>query len=111
MTISRYFRYLMKGDERERFLETYRVLADHVIASEPGTLLFLVHRDKEDPKHVMVYAAFRDEDALARHKQSDVYKAVHDAVAPMLARTEEIRTVVMKAKGLERGNARQESEV
>ena len=98
--IARSFRFLLEPGTRDRFLELYRPLADHVIGHEPDTQVFLVNRDKEDPNHVYVFAIFKDDAARARHYASSVRAEVLAKVAPLVRSTEELENIVLRGKGL-----------
>lgn len=53
---------------------------------EPGILRFDVLADRGDPAHVVLVEIYRDEAAVAAHKETAHYAAWRDAVAPMMAR-------------------------
>jgi quinol monooxygenase YgiN len=37
---------------------------------EPGCLMYVVHRHKDDPRRIFIYEQYRDDDALAAHRNS-----------------------------------------
>ena len=37
---------------------------------EPGCLMYIVHRHKDDPRHFFIYEQYRDEAALQAHRES-----------------------------------------
>ena len=52
---------------------------------EPGVARFDVLRDAEDPDRVVLYEAYRDEEAPLRHRETAHYKAWAAAAEPLLA--------------------------
>lgn len=60
--------------------------AEYTHAHEPGTLLFALHRDRDDPLHFVVVEAFADEGALAAHRASDFYAALMAELPTVVAR-------------------------
>jgi len=37
---------------------------------EPGCLMYVVHRRKDDPRHFFIYEQYKDEAALQAHRES-----------------------------------------
>jgi len=37
---------------------------------EPGCLMYIVHRHKDDPRHFFIYEQYRDDAALQAHRDS-----------------------------------------
>ena len=37
---------------------------------EPGCLMYIVHRHKDDPRHFFIYEQYRDEAALQAHRNT-----------------------------------------
>lgn len=37
---------------------------------EPGCLMYIVHRHKDDPRHFFIYEQYRDEAALEAHRNT-----------------------------------------
>lgn len=57
--------------------EVDKVLAEWiewVKANEQGTLIYSAHRSKKDPTKIIFYEAYRRQDALDGHMQSDGFK-------------------------------------
>lgn len=53
---------------------------------EPGILRFDVLTDRTDPTHVVLAEIYRDDEAVAAHKETAHYATWRDTVAPMMAR-------------------------
>lgn len=54
---------------------------------EPGVLRFDVCQQTDDPCRFVLYEVYKDEAAVAAHKETAHYKAWRDAVNPMMAET------------------------
>jgi quinol monooxygenase YgiN len=56
--------------------------------AEPGNLLYLPHRDPQDPRVFLLYERYVDEDAYTAHGQTDHFRehAVKDAIPRLEAR-------------------------
>jgi autoinducer 2-degrading protein len=52
---------------------------------EPGVARFDVLQDKEDPTRFVLYEAYRDAEAPARHRETAHYKKWKDLAEPMMA--------------------------
>jgi quinol monooxygenase YgiN len=68
--------------ELERFGEAVR--------SEPGNEVFVVHAARDLPDVVLGYEVFRDDDALAEHRESDATAAMTARLPDLLAAPPEI---------------------
>ena len=72
------------GDFLEATLANARASLD-----EPGVLRFDVIQDHADPAHVVLAEVYRDEEAVAAHKETAHYATWRDAVADMMAQPRE----------------------
>lgn len=72
-------RFVVQPGRRDNALAVLDNMIDHV-GSEPGTLMYLVHTDRDDPDVIWCYERYVDEDALTTHQQS----ALHDEIVPQL---------------------------
>ena len=52
---------------------------------EPGIARFDVIQQIDDPTRFILVEAYRDDEAPARHKETDHYQLWRDTVAPMMA--------------------------
>jgi quinol monooxygenase YgiN len=75
-----------KRDELARGLDAIRVETE----SEPGTLVFTVHiaRDRDDV--VLCYEVYRDEAAMAEHREGKALLALMGAIGNLIAGAPEI---------------------
>ena len=53
---------------------------------ESGNLRFDVLQSEDDPSLFLLYEAYRSEEAVKAHKETQHYKTWRDAVAPWMAR-------------------------
>ncbi|MCS7275609.1 MAG: antibiotic biosynthesis monooxygenase [Dehalococcoidia bacterium] len=59
---------LQEGKEQEAEA-VLQELAGRVQADEPGTIAYLFHRAKDDPRRIVVFEVYRDEAAFEAHRQ------------------------------------------
>ena len=73
-------------DELTRGLDTIRVDAE----SEPGTLVFTVHTARDNDDVVLCYEVYRDEAAMAEHREGKALLAFMDGIGDLIAGAPEI---------------------
>jgi quinol monooxygenase YgiN len=78
-----------KRDELARGLDAIRQEAE----SEPGTLVFTVHTARDQDDVVLCYEVYRDEAAMAEHRQGRALLAFMDVVGDLIAGAPEITYV------------------
>lgn len=61
------------AEDREEIAEILRNLAD-ASRREPGCLSFIPHQVQEDPNTVLIYEQYRDDAALAAHRETAHFK-------------------------------------
>lgn len=64
----------VKPEHVAEFLESARYDAEHSEKDEPGCLRFDVIVDRDDPARFYFYEVYRDEAALAAHRESAHFK-------------------------------------
>jgi autoinducer 2-degrading protein len=67
---------------------------------EPGTLLYALHRSKDDPRVFWTTEVYADDDAFAAHRASDVHAAASPVFAELIAAADVIIGETLMAKGL-----------
>ena len=67
---------------------------------EPGTLLYAVHRSKDDPHVFWTTEVYADDAAFAAHSASDVHAAASQAFTGLIAGADVIIGETVMAKGL-----------
>jgi (4S)-4-hydroxy-5-phosphonooxypentane-2,3-dione isomerase len=71
-----------------------------LVEEEPGTLLYVLHRSREDPDLFWVCELYADDDAFAAHRTSDAMAAATPALAEFIAEAEFITGEPVSAKGV-----------
>lgn len=77
--------------ELTRGLDAIRAEAE----SEPGTLAFAVHIARDDENLVLCYEAYRDDDAIAAHREGRALLALMDSIGEMIDGPPEIQYATM----------------
>jgi (4S)-4-hydroxy-5-phosphonooxypentane-2,3-dione isomerase len=67
---------------------------------EPGTLLYAVHRSKDDPRVFFTTEIYADEAAFAAHRASEVHAAAAPVFTELIAGSDVIIGETLMAKGL-----------
>jgi len=65
-----------KPDKRADLLALLAELVEVAERDEPGTLAYAFHTVDDEPDTVVSYELFADEDALAKHRDSDIVASV-----------------------------------
>jgi quinol monooxygenase YgiN len=66
-------KFTVREGEEERVLQ----LAEELVAKtreEPGNILYIPHRDPEDPRVLLVYEQYRDREAFEAHGASEHFQ-------------------------------------
>jgi quinol monooxygenase YgiN len=74
---------------REELLAAFEPL-HAAVADEPGTEVFTMHIARDDPEVVMFHEVYRDEAALAAHRNSAAVRDLVDRLGDLLAGPPEI---------------------
>jgi quinol monooxygenase YgiN len=74
---------------RAELLAVFAPLLD-AVAVEPGTEVFAMHTARDDAEVVLFYEVYRDEVALASHRESEAVQAVVPRLGDLLAAPPEI---------------------
>lgn len=74
----------VKKDMVEQFIEATRTNGSKSIY-EPGIMRFDIIQEKDDRERFMLIEAYKDDDAPARHKETDHYNRWRETVEPMMA--------------------------
>lgn len=71
--VSLLVRFRFASEDRAEIAEMLRALA---VASrqEPGVLVFIPHSLQEDPDTVVIYEQYRDEKAVAEHRETEHFR-------------------------------------
>jgi autoinducer 2-degrading protein len=71
-----------------------------LVADEPGTLLYALHRSKDDPDLFWVNELYTDDEAFAAHRDSPAMAAATPALTEFIAEAEFVIGEPVSAKGL-----------
>ena len=85
-----------KGDE---LIAAFEPLIQQV-RNEPGTLLYLINRSKDDPDVFWTAELYTDDEALAAHGASDAMAEAGPTLGPLIAESELILSEPVLAAGL-----------
>ena len=69
-----------RRDDLTRSLDAIRAEAE----SEPGTLVFAVHNARDDENVVLCYEVYRDEAAIAAHRDGRALLALMDSIGDLI---------------------------
>lgn len=85
-----------KGDE---LIAAFQSLFDQV-EKEPGTLLYVMNRAKDDPDVFWFSELYVDDDAFATHSGSDAMAKAMPTLGPLIAESELLLGEPVLAKGV-----------
>jgi autoinducer 2-degrading protein len=88
-----------KAGKAEELIAAFRPVFEQV-EKEPGTLLYVLHRSKDDPELFWVSELYADEGAFAAHSGSDAMAAASPALGELIAESELIIGEPVSAKGV-----------
>ncbi len=66
-------RFKFAPEDRAAMVEAVRVLAEES-RREPGCVSYIPHHAEDDPDTIVIYEQYRDEAALAAHRESPHFK-------------------------------------
>jgi quinol monooxygenase YgiN len=89
VSIAIFTRLTARAGRREDLLTAFAPLLE-AVAGEPGTEVFTMHAARDDADVVLFYERYRDEAALAVHRESDAVRAVVPRLADLLVAPPEI---------------------
>ena len=75
---------LRAKEGKEKEMEAALLAVVPKVAAEDGTLAYVLHRDKKDPKKFLFYEKYRDKDALNRHSSTPYFLEMFGAIGPLL---------------------------
>jgi (4S)-4-hydroxy-5-phosphonooxypentane-2,3-dione isomerase len=97
--VSLFARFTAKEGKGDEIVAAFEPIIDQV-RNEPGTLLYLINRSKEDPDVFWTAELYTDEDALAAHGASDAMAKAGPTLGPLIAESELILSEPVLAAGL-----------
>lgn len=98
-TVGQFRQIRLKTGTRDRYLQLQMPLC-RCVESEPGSLIYLLHTDKEQPDSVWLYARFRDATALAVHLRSSTYAEVASNCKDLIVSIDDLDVELVGNKGV-----------
>jgi autoinducer 2-degrading protein len=92
-------RFTANQGKADELIAAFRPVFEQV-DKEPGTLLYVLHRSKDDPDLFWVCELYADDDAFAAHRGSDAMAAATPTLGELIAESELIIGEPLSAKGV-----------
>jgi quinol monooxygenase YgiN len=93
-------RVTVKEGKADEYMAAFAPLLEQA-GKEPGTLLYAVHRSKDNPYVFWTTGIYADEEAFAAHSTGEVHAAASPVFAELIAAADVITGETLMAKGLE----------
>jgi|WetSurMetagenome_2_1015567.scaffolds.fasta_scaffold422756_2 quinol monooxygenase YgiN len=72
----------VKEGKEEQFIKEFHKIAPKVL-KDPGAIMYVLHRDINDPGTFFFYEQYEDEKAVKYHASTPHFKAFFDAIGPI----------------------------
>lgn len=92
-------RVTVREGKADKYAAAFAPLLDQA-EKEPGTLLYAVHRSKDDPNLFWTTEVYADDDAFAAHSASEAHAAASPAFTDLIAAADVMTGETLMAKGL-----------
>ena len=92
-------RVTIKEGKAEEYVAAFTPLLEQA-EKEPGTLLYAVHRSKDDPYVFWTTEVYADDDAFAAHSASEVHAAASPVFTELIAAADVMIGETLMATGL-----------
>jgi (4S)-4-hydroxy-5-phosphonooxypentane-2,3-dione isomerase len=92
-------RVTVKEGKADEYVAAFAPLLEQA-EKEPGTLLYAVHRSKDDPCVFWTTEVYADDDAFAAHSASEVHAAASPVFTELIAAADVMIGETLMAKGL-----------
>lgn len=93
-------RVTVKEGKADEYIAAFAPLLEQA-GKEPGTLIYAVHRSKDDPHVFWTTEVYADEEAFAAHSTSEAHAAASPVFTDLIAAADVIIGETLMAKGLE----------
>lgn len=93
-------RVTVKEGRADEYIAAFAPLLEQA-EKEPGTLLYAVHRSKDDPHVFWTTEVYADDDAFAAHRSSEIHAAATPVFTELIAASDFIIGETLMAKGLD----------
>ena len=91
-------KFRVKDGKSEELIAAFQSLFEHV-EKEPGTLLYVMNRAKDDPDVFWFSELYADDNAFAAHSGSDAMANAMPTLGPLIAESELVLGDPVLAKG------------
>jgi quinol monooxygenase YgiN len=82
-------KYTVKAGQGDHVEAALRRMTPLVRESEPGCTFYQANRSPDDPDHFLLFEQYRDDAALAAHRETAHFKEIIEGtIVPMLERRE-----------------------
>ena len=92
-------RVTVKDGKANEYVAAFAPLLEQAV-KEPGTLLYAVHRSKDDPHVFWTTEVYADDNAFAAHRASDAHAAASPVFTELIAASDVMIGETLMAKGL-----------
>jgi quinol monooxygenase YgiN len=92
-------RVTVKVGKAEQYVAAFAPLLEQAL-TEPGTLVYVLHRSSDDPHVFWTSEVYTDEAAFAAHRATDVHAAAAPVFAELIAASDVIVGEIIMGKGL-----------
>jgi autoinducer 2-degrading protein len=92
-------RVTVKEGQTEQYIAAFAPLLEQA-RKEPGTLLYAIHRSKDDPQVFWTTEIYADDAAFAAHSASEVHAAAAPVFTELIAGSDVTIGETLMAKGL-----------
>jgi quinol monooxygenase YgiN len=92
-------RVTVKEGKADEYVAAFTPLLEQA-EKEPGTLLYAVHRSKDDPHLFWTTEVYADDDAFAAHSASETHAAASSAFTDLIAAAGVMIGETLRSKGL-----------
>ena len=102
MPIYQTARFQVRPEAVERAVQANRAYVSYILGHEPGTLVYTVHQQQEDPTRFLNFMVFQDEAAREQHRSSEGVRRFTEVLYPeLLAPVEFTEYTVVASTGTE----------
>ncbi|HEX6477713.1 MAG TPA: putative quinol monooxygenase [Ktedonobacteraceae bacterium] len=64
--------YIIQPDHEAEAIDLFRKMTEHT-HTEPGNIMYVVHRSPNEPRRFFLYEQYKDQDALDAHRSADYF--------------------------------------
>ncbi len=100
--VALHFKVTAKPGKGDEVVAVLGEMFNGAVDAEPGTLTYVMHRQKDNPDVIVFYEMYADDAAFAAHSQNPVLQAAGPKLGDLMAAPPEmILMEVVRAKGMD----------